>query len=164
MNVQGAAQTLNYKTPPLFSGAACGKPETIRTLKLPPIPEVVWKQPLEIFIDQYNLNYIINDSSIQYTHETSETTLASQTSHTKRIQPQNYVIPMEQPPANQAGNELVPFLNWSKNCLTDNQEPKMHTTTTLTGDATVPLLKITTPLIEEELMRDKHTKELYLYQ
>ena len=67
----------------------------------------------ETFIDQYNLNNTNNDSPKQYSKETQMTTVASQTSPSKGIQPQNYVIAREQTPGNQTGNEPVPFLGCS---------------------------------------------------
>ena len=69
---------------------------------------------------------------------------------------------MEQPPENQIGNEPVPFLNCSKNRPTDIQSSKQHVATTLTGDTTNPPLIITTQPIEEGLVRDEQTKEVYL--
>ena len=117
--------------PCVHSGAACDRPETTKTLKLPPIPEAVWQEPPETFIDQYNLNITKKDSTIQYTQETQMTDVASQASPPKEIQPQNYVMAAEEPPGNQTGNEPVPFLSCSNNCSTDIQKSREHTTTTL---------------------------------
>ena len=80
----------------------------------------------------------------------------------KRIQPKNYVIATEQISENQTGNKPVLFFSCSINCLTDIQEAEEHTTTTHTGDTTIPLLTITTPLIEEGLVRDEQTNDFYL--
>ena len=82
-------------------------------------------------------------------------TIAIQTLPPKGIQPQKYVIATEQSSGNQRGNEPVPFLNCFNNCPTDIQESTQHTTTTIFGDATTPPLTITTPIIEEGLMRDE---------
>ena len=97
----------------LHSGAACDRPETTKTLKLPPIPQAVWQQPPETFTDQYNFDNTTNDSSIQYTTKTSKITVASQMLPPKGIQSQNYVLATEHPPGNQTGNEPVLFLNCS---------------------------------------------------
>ena len=78
------------------------------------------------------------------------------------MQPQNHVIATEQPPENQTGNEPIPFLNYSNKYPTDILEQKGHTKTTLSGDTTIPVRTITTALIEEELVRDELTNELYL--
>ena len=85
------------ETPPFDSGAACDRPDTTKTPKLPPIPEVVWQQPPETITDQSNLNSINNDFATYYTQETSKTTLASQTSPPKATELQNYVVATEHP-------------------------------------------------------------------
>ena len=70
---------------------------------------------------------------------------------------------MEQSPGTQTRNELVPFLSCSRKSFTDIKESEQHTTTSPTGNTTIlPLLRITTPLIEEGLVRDEQTNELYL--
>ena len=147
----------NFKleTPCLCSGAAFDRPDTNERPKLPPIPEVVWQQPSETSTSQGILNSINNDS-------TSMTTVASQTSPRKGTQPQNYVVTTKQPSGNQTGKEPVPFLNRSKNSTTDIQKSEQHVTTTRTGDTTIPPLTITTPLIDEGLVRDEQTNEVYL--
>ena len=99
---------------------------------------------------------------IQITQETMITTVANQTLPLMGNQPQNYVIATEQPAAKQTGNEPVPLLSCSNNCPTDNQESEEHTTTTLTGDATIPPVTITNPLLEEGLVGDEETTEFDL--
>ena len=89
-------------------------------------------------------------------------TIASQMSPLKGTEPQNYAVATEHPPRNQTGNEPVRFLNCSKNCPTDIQNSEQHVTTTLTGDTTIPPLTTTTPLIEEGLVSDEQTNEVYL--
>ena len=150
------------ETPRLHSRAACDRPEIIELPKLPPIPEVVWQQPLETSTNQCNSNITNNESTIYNTQKISKTTEASQTSPPKETQPQSYVIATEQPPGNQTGNEPVPFSNCSKNCPTDIQNSEQHVTTTLNGDIITPPLTTTTPLIEEGLVRDEQTNEIYL--
>ena len=140
--------------PRLHSGAACDRPETHQTPKLPPIPEVVWQQPTEIVTNQDNLNITNNDS-------TRKTNVASQISPPKGTQPQNHVDTTEQPSGNQTGNEPVPFLDCSKNSSTVTQNTQQHVVTTLNGDATTPPLTTETPLIEEGLVRDEQTNEVY---
>ena len=68
----------------------------------------------------------------------------------------------EQPSENQTGNELVSFLDCSKNSSTDIQKTEKHVVTTLNGDTTTPPLTTATPLIEEALVRDEQTNEVYL--
>ena len=149
-------------TPRLHSRAACNRLESTKVAKIPPIHEVVWQQPPETSINQQSLNNIYNDSTIQCTEETQLTNVSSWTSPSKRIQPQNHVIATEKPPGNQTGNEPVPFFSCSNSCPTEIQESEEHKKTTFTGDTTNPPLTKTTPLIEERLVRDKQTNELYL--
>ena len=84
---------------------------------------------------------------------------ASQLSPPKGIEPQNHVTAT---PGSPTGNEPVPFHSCSTSNLTDLEESGKHRTTTFFGDTTIPPLMIKTPLIEEKLMRDQQTKELYL--
>ena len=161
----GCSPNFTLQTPRLYSGAASDRPETTKIPKLPPIPEVVWQQPSQTSTDQCNLNNINNNSTIYYTHETSNTTVASQTSSPKGTQPQNYVVATEQPSGNQTGNEPVPFLNWSKNRPTVIQKSVQHVKTTPTGDTTIPTLTKTTPFVEETeewFVRDEPSNENYL--
>ena len=48
---------------------------------------------------------------------------------------------------------------YSNNCSTDIQESKQHVKTNLTGNTTIPLLRITTPLIEEGLVGVEQANE-----
>ena len=118
-------------------------------------PEIVWQQPTEIITDQDNLN-ITNKNSIL------KTNVASETSSPKGTQPQNHVVATEHPSENQTGNEPVSFLNCSKNSSTDIQNTEPHVVTTPNGVITTPLLTTATPLMEEALVRDEHTNEVYL--
>ena len=77
------------KTPHFHSGAACDRPETTKTQKLPPIPEVTDLSPL---------NNINNGSPKIYIHQNSKMTVGSQTSPPKLTQPLNYVVATEQAP------------------------------------------------------------------
>ena len=141
--------------PRFHSGAACDRPETIEISKLPPIPEVVWQQPTEIVTDQNNLKITHNDSTLK-------TNVAIQTSPPKGAQPQNHVDATEQPSGNQTGNGLVPFLDCSKNSSKDIQNTEQHVVTTPNGDTATPTLTTATPLIEEAVVRDEQTNEVYL--
>ena len=72
------------------------------------------------------------------------------------------MVATEHHTGNQTGNELVPFLDCSKNSSTDIQNTEQHVVTTLNGDTTTPLLTTTTPLVEEGLVKDEQTNEVYL--
>ena len=153
---------LEVEAPHFHSETACDRPETIKTTKHEPIPKVVWQQPPVTFKNQCNLNTTNKSSTNQYTQENSKKSVATQTLPPRGIQPQNYVVTTEQPPINQLGNESVPFLNCSKNGLTDIQDTEQHATTTFNGDTTIPPLTISNPLIEERLVIDEQTIEFYL--
>ena len=60
------------------------------------------------------------------------------------------------------GNEPVPFLDCPKNSSTNTQNTEQHVVTTPIGLTTTPLLATATPLIEEGLVRDEQTNEVYL--
>ena len=67
----------------------------------------------------------------------------------------------EQPPGNQTGNEVVPFLDCSKNS-TNTQNAEQHVVTTPSRDITTSPLTTATPLIEEGQVRDEQTNKIYL--
>ena len=67
----------------------------------------------------------------------------------------------EHPPGNQTRNDLVPLIDCSKNS-TNTQNAEQHVVTTLRGDTTTSRLTTATPLIEEGLVRDEQTNEVYL--
>ena len=60
------------------------------------------------------------------------------------------------------GNEPVPFLDCSKNSSTNTQNTEQHVVTTPNRLTTIPPLTTATPLIEEGLVRDEQTNEVYL--
>ena len=68
----------------------------------------------------------------------------------------------EQSSGNKTGNEPVSFLNCSKDFPTNTQNAEQHKTTTPNKEMTTLPLNTATPLIEEGLMRDDQTNELYL--
>ena len=68
----------------------------------------------------------------------------------------------EHPPGNQTGNELVLFLDCSKNYSTSSQNTEQHVVTTPNGDTTTSPLTAATPLIEEGPVRDEQTNEINL--
>ena len=68
----------------------------------------------------------------------------------------------EHPPENQTGNEPVPFLDCPKNSSTNTQNTEQHVVTNPNGHTTTPPLTTATPLIEERLVRNKQSNEVYL--
>ena len=101
------------------------------------------------------MNKTNNDSTLK-------TNVASQTSPPKGTQSQNCVVTTEQPSGNPTRNEPVSCLNCTKNCPTDIQNTEQHVTTAFNGDTITPPLTTATPLIEEGLVRDEQTNEVYL--
>ena len=89
------------------------------------------------------------------------TNVASQTSPFKGIEPQNHVLVKEQLRENFLENVPIQLLSCSSICPTGIQESKNDKLTTLNGVTTIPLLMITTPLIDEGLVRDEQTNEPY---
>ena len=110
---------------------------------------------MDIITDQDNLNNTKNNS-------TFKTNVASKTSPPKETQPQNHIVATERPSGNQTGNEPLSFLNCCKNSSTDIQSTEQHVVTTVNGDTTTLPLITATPLIEEGLVRDEQTNEVYL--
>ena len=68
----------------------------------------------------------------------------------------------EQSSGNQTGNEPVLLLDCSKNSSTNNQNTEQYVVINPNGDTTTPSLTTTTPLIEQGLVRDEQTNEVYL--
>ena len=68
----------------------------------------------------------------------------------------------EQSSGNKTGNEPVSFPSCSKDSPTDNHNAEQHMTTTPNKEMATPPLNTATPLIEEGLVRDEQTIELYL--
>ena len=68
----------------------------------------------------------------------------------------------EKPSRNQAWNEPVLFLECSNKNSTNNQSTEQHVVTTPNGDTTTPPLTTATRPIEEGLVRDEQTNEIYL--
>ena len=102
------------------------------------------------------MNNITNDSTLK-------TNVATQTSPPKGIQPQNHVDTTGRSSGNQTGNEPVSFLSCSKDSSTDSQNAEQHITTTSNKEMTTPPLTTAIPLIEEGLVKDEQTNELYFH-
>ena len=80
----------------------------------------------------------------------------------KGAQQQNHLVTAEQFSGSQTGNEPVSFLSCTKDSSTDSQNAEQHIPTTPNKELTTPPLTTATPLIEEGLVRDEQTNELYL--
>ena len=148
--------------PRLHSGAAIDRPETTQ-LKLPPIPEVVWQQPQETHIP--NTYQICNNETHRNTHmpeSKQRSDVESQTSPIKQNLPQVSVSSTEPLLGNQTRSALVPSLNDSTKPSSEIQRNEIDMTTCNSGDDNISPTAITFLQIEEQLLRDDMTNELYM--
>ena len=90
------------------------------------------------------------------------TEVASQTSPPKGSLPQSSITATEKFQEVQTGNGLVPLLNPSNSCSNSIQESGKHKLTTLNGDNGIPPLTISTPHIDERLVRVEQTNQMNL--
>ena len=148
--------------PRLHSGTAIDGPETTHS-KLPPIPEVVWQQPQEIHVP--NSHQTLTKKTDKYTHKPElkqRSDIESRTSPMKETLPQVSVSSTEALLGNQTRSTLVPSLNDSKEPNSEIQRNKISTTTYDKGDDKISPPAITISQIEERLVRDDITNELYM--
>ena len=148
--------------PRLHSGAAVDRPETTH-LKLPPTPEVVWQQPQETHVS--NIYQTITNELHKITHmpeSQQRSDVESQTSPIKETSPQVSVSSTEPLLGNQTRSPLVPSLNDSKKPSSEIQGYETDMTTCDCGDSNISPPPITILQIEERLVRDDSTNELYM--
>ena len=132
-----------------------------------PIFEVVWKQPPETPVNQHKLDSKCNEYASNTNQTTQElgnkqiTDVASQASPPKGFQLQSSRTATEQF-REKSRNEQVILLDNSNSCPTDIQDSREHIMTTRDGDSSKSPRTPVTPHIEERLVRDEKTKELYL--
>ena len=148
--------------PRLHSGAAIDRPETTQ-LKLPPIPEVVWQQHQETHIP--NIYQTCNNETHKNTHmpeSKQRSDVESQTSPIKQNLRQVSVSSTEPLLGNQTSSALVPSLNDSTKPSSEIQRNEIDMTTCNSGDDNISPPAITISQIEEKLLRDDMTNELYM--
>ena len=148
--------------PRLHSGAAYDRPETTQ-LKLPPIPEVVWQQPQETHVP--NIYQTCNNETQKNTHmpeSKQNSEVESQTSPIEKTSPQVSVSNTEPLLGNQTRSPLVPSLNDSKKPSSEFQRYETDMTTCDSGDSNISPPPMTISQIEERLVRDDSTNELYM--
>ena len=146
--------------PRLHSGAATDRPE-VTHLALQLIPEVVWQQSQETY-----LTNIHND----LTHETQKDThtpkqkndVKAQTSPIKGTSSQVSGSHTHSLLENQTRSIPVQCPNDSKKRQNEIQRNEMGLTTYGNGDDNISPPKITTSQIQEQLVRDDITNELYM--
>ena len=148
--------------PRLHSGAAIDRPETAQ-LKLPPIPEVVWQQPQETHVPNIYQTFITENHKNTHMPESKHRgNVESQTSPTKETLYQVSVSRTEQLLGNQTRSALVPSLNDSEKPGSKSQRNDIYMMTWNCGDDNISPPAITISQIEERLVRDDCTNELYM--
>ena len=148
--------------PRLHSRAAIDRPETTQ-LKLPLIPEVVWQQPQENHVS--NIYQTVTNETHKNTHmpeSKQRSDVESQTSPIKETSPQVSVSSTEPLLGDRTRSALVPSLNDSKKLISEIQRYETDMTTYDTGDDNISPPAITISQIEEQLVRDETTNELYM--
>ena len=146
----------------LHSGAATDRPQTTH-LTLSPIPEVVWQQPQETHV--INIHKTLTNK----THKTTQMLESKQRSHVesqmspmKETSSQVSVSSTEPLLGNQTRSTLVQSHNDSNKRQSEIQQHERNILANDNGDDNIFLAKITTSLIEEQLVRDDITNELYI--
>ena len=148
--------------PRLHSGAASDRLETTHS-KLPPIPEVVWQQPQETHVS------IIYQTVTNETHKNTHmpeskqrSDVESQTSPIKETSTQVSVSSTEPLLGDQTRSALVPNLTDSTKPSSEIRINEIDMTTCDIGDDNISQPAITISQIEEQLVRDDITNELYM--
>ena len=146
--------------PRLHSGAAIDRPETTH-LKLPPIPEVVWQQPQEIHVAKFYQN--LTNETYKNTHTPESKQRSAVESQTiKETSSQVSVSSTKPLLGNQTRSTLVPSLNDSKKPNSEIQRNEIDTMSCDNGDDNISPPVITISQMEERLVRDETTNELYM--
>ena len=148
--------------PRLHSGAAIDRPEATHS-NLPPIPEVVWQQPQETHVP--NINQTVTNEPHKNTHmpeSKQRSDVESQTSPIKETSPQVSVSNTEPLLGNQTRSPLVTSPNDSTKPGSESQRNEIDMTTSDSGDDNISPPAITISQIEEQLVRDDITNELYM--
>ena len=146
--------------PRLHSGAAIDTPVT-NDPTLPPIPEVVWQQPLETHL--INIHKFVSTETHKITHTLefkNRNDVESQTSPIGENSPQVSISSAEPFLETQTGSTSVQCLNDSKKRHPEIQRIETNLKANDNGDGNISPLKIATSQIEKRLVRDDFTKEL----
>ena len=148
--------------PRLHSGAAIDRPDTTH-LTIPPIPEDVRQQPRETHIP--NIYQTLTYETHKNTHmpeSKQRSDVESQTSPMKDTSSQVSVSSTEPLVGNQTRIELVPSLNDSKKPNPEIQRNEINMMTFDNGGDNISPPVTTFSQIEERLVRDETTNELYM--
>ena len=148
--------------PRLHSGAAINRAETTQ-LKLPPIPEVVWQQTQETHVPTiYQTCNNETHKKIHMPESKQRSYVESQTSPIKETSPRVSETSTEPLLGNQTRSPLVPSLNDSKKPSSEIQRHETDMKTCDSGDSIISQPPITISQIEEQLVRNDSTNELYM--
>ena len=146
--------------PRLHSGTAIDRPE-VTELTLPPIPEVVWQQPLETHL--INIHNNLPNETHKDTHSRKQKNdVVAQTSPIKETSNQVPGSDTESLLENQTRSIPVQCPNDSKKQQNEIQRDETDLTTYGNGDDNISPPEITASQIEERLVRDDITNELYM--
>ena len=146
--------------PRLHSGAALDRPD-VTHLTLPPIPEVVWQQPQE-----NHVNNIHNDLTNEVSNDThtpkQKNDVEAQTSPIKQTSPQISGSDTESALENQTRSIPVQCPDDSNKQQNEIQRNEIGLTTYDERDDNISPPEIITSQIQEQLVRDENTNELYM--
>ena len=146
--------------PRFHSGAAIDRPE-VTHLTLPPISEVVWQQSQETYLT--NIHNDLFDETHKDTHTPKQRNdVEAQTSPIKETSSQVSGSHTESLLVNQTRSIPVQCPNDSKKQQNEIQRNEIGLTTCGNGDDNISPPKITTSQIQEQLVRDDITNELYM--
>ena len=148
--------------PRFHPGAAIDRPEVIH-LTLPPTPEVVWQQRQETYltnIHNVGTNETHKDTYIPECKQRND--VKAQTSPIKETSSQVSGSDTESLLENQTRSVPVQCPNESKKQQNEIQRNETDLTTYGNGDDNISPSEITASQIEEKLVRDENTNELYM--
>ena len=146
--------------PHLHFGAAIDRPE-VTHLTLPPIPEVVWQQSQETHLTNIH-NDLTNETHKDTYTPKHKNDLEAQTSLIKETPSQVSGSHTESLLENQTRSIPVHCPNDSKKRQNEIQRNEIGLTTYGNGDDNISPPKITISQIQEQLVRDDITNELYM--
>ena len=150
------------KKPRLHAGAAIDRRE-VTHLTLPPIPEVVWQQPQETHLT--NIHNILTNETHKDTHIPEleqKNDVEAQTLPIKETSSQISGSDTESLLENQTRSTPVQCPNNSKKQRNEIQRNETDMTTYDNGDDNISPPKNTASQIEERLVRNDITNELYM--
>ena len=146
----------------LHTGSAIDRPETTQ-LALPLFPKIVWQQPQETHVTNIHKTLLTDTHKNTHMPESKQRSdVESQMSPMKETSSQVSVSSTEPLLGNQTRSALVQSLNDSNKPQSEIQQHVRNIIASDNGDDNISPLKITTSQIEEQLVRDDITNELYI--